>query len=149
MECPDSKLSGRLRVNTAKMVHETVDDEVIVINLDTGTYYSIMGTGAEIWRAVERGLSRGQLLDTMAHAYGGERAAVIAAVNAFLDDLMSHEIILVDEAGSEDIPAALNGPAARPFVPPTLAVHDNMADLLMLDPIHDVDEQGWPNRLRE
>ena len=30
------------------------------------------------------------------------------------------------------------------FVPPMLARFNNMSDLLLLDPIHDVDEQGWP-----
>ncbi len=35
------------------------------------------------------------------------------------------------------------------FEPPKLAKYTNMSDLLMLDPVHDVDEQGWPNRKPE
>jgi hypothetical protein len=139
------KPSGRLRVNT-KMVHETVDAEVIIIDLDSGTYYSIMGTGADVWRAVERGLTRRQVLDAVAHAYAGDQAAVRPAVDAFLDDLVAHGIVLVDQDAGDDSPAPPSGPASGPFVPPTLTVHDNMADLLTLDPIHDVDERGWPNR---
>jgi hypothetical protein len=27
---------------------------------------------------------------------------------------------------------------------PVLSIYDDMQDLLLLDPIHDVDESGWP-----
>jgi hypothetical protein len=33
---------------------------------------------------------------------------------------------------------------SRQFVPPVLERYDDMEDLLLLDPVHDVDAQGWP-----
>jgi len=37
-------------------------------------------------------------------------------------------------------------PAGRPpFVKPILQKYTDMADLLLLDPIHEVGEQGWPH----
>ncbi len=145
----DFKPAGRLRVNLASMAHETVDEEVIIINLETGTYYSIVGTGVAVWQAIERGLSRRHLVAAMAKAYGGNPSAVSAAVEAFVDELVREEIVLVEEGGEVAGPVELNRLAAGPFAPPTLAVHTNMSDLLLLDPIHDVNEQGWPNRPTE
>ena len=34
-----------------------------------------------------------------------------------------------------------------PFVAPELKRYADMQDLLLLDPVHDVDEKGWPNAL--
>jgi hypothetical protein len=46
--------------------------------------------------------------------------------------------------------ASLQGaaPEARAvaFVPPSLAKFQDMQDLLLLDPIHETDEPGWPAR---
>ena len=35
-------------------------------------------------------------------------------------------------------------PEGTAFNPPVLSVYSDMEDLLLLDPIHDVDETGWP-----
>jgi hypothetical protein len=46
-------------------------------------------------------------------------------------------------------PAAPDDPAPAEratFIAPVLAVYTDMQDLLLLDPIHDVDEIGWPTR---
>jgi hypothetical protein len=41
-----------------------------------------------------------------------------------------------------------NGAASldrRPFAPPIFERYDDMRDLLTLDPIHEVSEEGWPH----
>ena len=53
-------MTARYRINSPPVIHQTLDGEVIVVNLDTGTYYSLVGTGAAIWDAVERGASVGR-----------------------------------------------------------------------------------------
>ena len=36
--------NGRLRINTPKIVHETIDGETVILNLDNGNYYSLVGS---------------------------------------------------------------------------------------------------------
>ena len=43
----------RLRVNRPTVISETIDGEAVVINLDSGHYYSLDGTAGEIWSLVE------------------------------------------------------------------------------------------------
>jgi predicted transcriptional regulator len=38
-----------------KVVHEVFDDEIVIINLDNGNYYTLTQTGADIWGLVETG----------------------------------------------------------------------------------------------
>jgi hypothetical protein len=140
--------SERLVVNREKIVHETFDGEVIIINLDTGTYYNLVETGVDVWRGVEQGLAREALLDSLARHYSAERDAVAAVVNPFVDELVSEEIVILEPSnGDATARLQLDAPAnGRAFTPPALSRFTNMSDLLLLDPIHDVDEHGWPSR---
>src|SRR4029077_17954546 len=44
---------GGLRLNTPHVIHETIDDEVIVINLASGSYYSLKGAGTDVWDVLQ------------------------------------------------------------------------------------------------
>ena len=37
------------------MVADVVDDEVVIVNLDNGTYYSTEGAGCDAWRLLTAG----------------------------------------------------------------------------------------------
>lgn len=148
----------RLSVNDAKVVHETIDDEVIIINLETGTYYSILQSGVDVWLVLAQGVERQQLLEAMANRYAAERDVVVEAVNTLVDELVSAEILVAEPTNygaSEsklELSAILpNGSehGTVPFVAPSFTTYTNMSDLLLLDPIHDVNDQGWPNRRPE
>lgn len=138
--------SERMVVNRKKIAHETIDGEVIVINLESGTYYSLVESAAVLWNGIEQGATHKQLLEAMAARYTAPRAEIETATNAFLDELVREEII-VNEPG--DAPADIlpeTNSTPQSFTPPALTRYTNMADLLLLDPIHDVDEQGWPSK---
>jgi hypothetical protein len=143
--------SERITPNRPTIIHETFDNEVIIINVETGAYYGLAGTGVDVWRGVEQGASRQQLIDAILCRYPAERDAVATAVNTFVDELLHEEIVVLEQRddGTER-PFALDQPSETlPFVLPALSKFTDMADLLLLDPIHDVDEQGWPNRRPE
>jgi hypothetical protein len=43
-------------VDPRRVVHETIDGETILIALETGVYYSLSGSGPEVWDLVLAGL---------------------------------------------------------------------------------------------
>jgi hypothetical protein len=63
-------------------------------------------------------------------------------LEAFASLLESHELILPSVGESAKAPAAPTD--KRPFKPLQLEVYTDMRDLLLLDPIHDAAEAGWP-----
>ncbi|HWE82426.1 MAG TPA: PqqD family protein [Gaiellaceae bacterium] len=135
----------RFKVNTPPVIHQTLDGEVIVVDLDSGTYYSIAGTGAEIWAAIEAGATTEEAILSMQRRYGDDEE-VGAAVSRFVEELVAGDLI-VTAAERTEAPALPEEPAGERFVPPTLTRYTDMQELLMLDPIHEVDENGWPNSL--
>jgi Coenzyme PQQ synthesis protein D (PqqD) len=143
-----SQMSQRYGVNP-KIVNETIDGEVIMLNLDRGRYYSLTRSGAEAWDALRNLATPAEIVDHLHGHYAAERSEIEAAVRRLVDDLCREELIapLADGTGA---PAAIangrhNGTRA-PFEAPRLQVYTDMEDLLMLDPIHEVDETGWPSR---
>jgi hypothetical protein len=138
---------SRLCVGGPSIVHETIEGEVIIVNLDKGLYFSTDGVGACIWAMVVAERSADEILLWAKDALdAGE--AVDADVAEFLDDLRENELVReVAETpdGDFDLPAA---PAT--YAKPTLHVYADMEELLLLDPIHDVsDDAGWPHAAPE
>jgi hypothetical protein len=137
--------SGRYRVASAKIVWQCFEDELVAINLESGKYYSVNSTGSTIWRLMEAGWSpeaaAARLLDGVPSEEGGQQ------VLAFWARLIEEGLVSPDPAPSaecrEDVPAG------SPWTPPSIAVFSDMQDLFLLDPIHDVDEAGWPSRPAE
>lgn len=62
----------------------------------------------------------------------------------FLGDLAAENLISAAE-GSAPLLAPSDDDGAAEFPAPRLERYTDMQDLLLLDPIHDVDERGWPN----
>jgi hypothetical protein len=139
-------MSTLYRINRPKVISEAFEDEVVAVNFDTGSYYGMRTTALTIWNLLEQGASRQTLTRRMAALYHGDQQAITEAVSEFLEQLRTHDLIAEAPAAGADIGA---GPAVDhrgPWEPPVLSVYEDMKDLLLLDPIHDVDEQGWPAR---
>jgi len=135
--------SAAFRVNSPTVVSDTVDREVVMIHLDTGNYYSLRSTGALIWDALERGATVASItaaLDATAH----NGADVGAVVGSFVDELMS-EALIVHAGPSDASSSATVAHSPEPFEPPLLEKYTDMQHLILLDPVHEVDEgEGWP-----
>ncbi len=145
----------RFRVNAPQVVHQTLDGEVVLIQLASGIYYSLRGAAAEVFGRLERGDSLGDVVaGTVAHREGGP-AGVEAAIRRFAEELAAEGLIVAveDEGGalgpvpSDREPAALTLGPLGPLGPLTIERYDDLRDLVLLDPIHEVAESaGWPRR---
>ncbi len=144
-------MSRSLHPNSPAVSSETFDTEVVIVNFDTGTYHSVQGTGVEVWRRIEQGATAEELEAALAARYEGGREAISAAVAEFTGQLLALGLVVGD--GDGGAPAARDDVTAAaeklPFVAPTLNTFTDMQELLWLDPIHEVDEAGWPVPARD
>ncbi len=134
------------RINAPTVLSETIDGEVVILNLDSGNYFNTMGSGAVIWEAIQSGLALPAIEAGLAARYGLPADEARAVLGRFVEELSDHALIMPhDEAVVADVNGAtLFSEAGEAFTPPELGVHSDMQDLLLLDPIHEVDEMGWP-----
>lgn len=135
----------RFRVNEPNVVYEAFDEEIVAVNLDSGNYYSISRSGPKIWMDIADGSSSEEIVDRLASCYTGEQYAIVSEVEAFINRLLAEKLI-VEAFELPNGRTAPNGFALEkaPFEAPVIENYSDMQDLLMLDPIHDVDPAGWP-----
>jgi len=124
-----------------KVAHEIIDGEAIVIHFDTGNYYSLGGISAQLWQWFTAGARRQQILN----AFQDLQPDQIQSLDGFIDSLLKEQILekIIADAGLQ--PASPLSEYGAPFETPKFSKYNDMQNLLMSDPIHDVDETGWPN----
>jgi hypothetical protein len=133
----------RLRINAPRVIAEAIDGEVVAIDLATGTYFSLRGSAYEVWTAAAVGAGVDEVADRLRAIYGEVPDADVAA---FVDELIAAELLVADDGETERHP--LDAPTAgASYEPPVLESFTDMQDVILLDPVHEVDpEQGWPRR---
>jgi hypothetical protein len=135
------------RIDTQQVVHEVFDGEVLAINLETGAYYSLPGASHELWLLVNDGLPVSDIVDHFIAAHEGNSDAVDAAVREFLARLSAESLIFGSETPKAALPAAVCRPSIKSSTPLPVfefKMFTDMQDLLLLDPIHDIEDEGWP-----
>lgn len=132
----------RFEVNSPNVVSELMDGEVVIVNLEVGAYFSFDGAGAEIWRCLELGMSLRETAEWLANEYN-EESMPPGIVNEVAGQMLEEALIRPVE-GTKTFTEPPHGSDQRPFVNPTLHKYTDMEELLQLDPIHDVDDMGWP-----
>ena len=139
------------RINAPRVVHQTVDGETIVIDFESGTYYSINKVGAIIWDHVAKGSTINEIVQVLGRQYRGVLPDIENAVANFLAEIQRESLISpIDIEGQPQSTYLTSNPTIEHtatdsvFELPVLCKYTDMQDLLLLDPIHDVDERGWP-----
>ena len=137
------------------IAHEIIDGEAVIVNFDNGNYYSLNKNGTEIWSYIEHGASVMTIIEECTRRYKGSRIEIEESVHQFLANLEKENIISMCREGTEEnadpIKATEGEPnTAKPkFETPVLNIYTDVQELLLLDPIHEVDENGWPNIKKE
>ena len=137
----------RFRLNAPNVIAETIEGEAILVDLRTGNYYSIQGSGSQIWEALARGVGVGRVAEEVSKAFSIERAEAEAAVSSLSEELEREGLIVpIDHTdGEETSPSLQLSSNGRLFTAPVVEKYTDMQDLVLLDPVHEVDERGWPH----
>jgi uncharacterized protein YgiM (DUF1202 family) len=145
---PRAHATDRFEVSRPEVVGSVVDGEVVAINLDTGDYYNISGAGTDVWVAVDQIASTQEVATRLANRFGVSVDEIADAVAGFIEELCSEGLIRAADPGATggepsmgDLPSDGN----TAFSPPVLEKFTDMEDLLLVDPVHDVTERGWPH----
>lgn len=122
-------------ITNEKIVHETVAQETLVIDLGTGTYYSFNETASYIWQELVSGQTLQTIIETLSASFPDQTSGIRADLHSFTTSLT--EAGLLCEC-SESIPKKDIEPLSiDSYRSPTYEVHTDMEALLLADPIHE------------
>lgn len=133
--------------NAPRIIHETIDKETVAIDTESGAYFSITGSGYLVMQMLDQGADVESLSTQMAAAFALEPSALRPLLEAFVAELLA-EALIVPVAGEVNTAGKIQLQRAHDeaFTPPALEKFTDMSDLLLMDPIHEVSDAGWPHR---
>jgi hypothetical protein len=133
------ELKDRFAPRSADVAWEDFDGEYVVLDLARGRYFSLLGGAALVWRALTSGHSVHSLCAALPPD-DVRRAQIVALV----DRLLGYDLLVVSSLPTAPPDGSANE-LARTEGPFNVEMFDDLADLMLADPIHDVDpDTGWP-----
>jgi hypothetical protein len=136
---------GCFRVNSPSVIYERFDDELVAIHLDTGTYHSMPRAAAEAFVLLPEEATVPEVADARAARHAATAEQIVAALEPFPEQLQNEQLIASVKTRKPRGPLRVSGNASGlPFVAPSSQTFPDLEGLLLLDPIHEVGEEGWP-----
>ena len=114
----------RYRVNSPSIIHESLDGEAVILNLQEGVYYSLNETGNEIWKLITLGAS----IEEIAALFETEDLAMPTVIAAFLAELEQEKMIVPVE---QETPFESINQEKKRFQTPQLHAYHDMKEPLL------------------
>ncbi|WBL76371.1 PqqD family protein [Bradyrhizobium xenonodulans] len=130
------------------LISQQFDSEVVLANYQNGVYYNLDGSAAQVWLGLKANRTVEEIASAFAAATGGDVPSVTQQVQAFVDSMLAEGLIA---EGATDARVEISNETWAPvlsgaFAAPEFQRFDNLRELLLMDPVHDAGEEGWPLR---
>lgn len=125
---------------------EQFPDEIVAIDLERGIYYNLSEGAADAFPAFATPATAAGVAAHIAPRYAGELDAIEAAVAGLLSELVAEGLVqAVPGGGAAPAPAAALA-EKLPLTGFALKKHDDLQELLVIDPVHGAGDEGWPSK---
>lgn len=78
---------------TTNAVHRQVGSDVVLLDLDSGTYFTLSGTGADIWRHLMAGLTVAEVCRAITFTYDIDEATAKFDLRQLIEQLVDHNLL--------------------------------------------------------
>ena len=139
--------SQSYRVHEPDVIHQLFDREVVVVDLRNGSYYSLSESGGTAWLAFgSAGASIDAVTELLATIYTLPPDVIARDLRRFVEELTARDLIVACPQGEGVMDAATVATPAAAYSPPELRSYNDLQELFLLDPVHEVDAvAGWPH----
>ena len=87
---------GVLTKRLDRFTETAIDDEIVVMKLDTGDFFSLSGTAAAAWRLIDGSRDRPDIVAALAAEFDADNGRIAADVDAFLLELCDAGLVARD-----------------------------------------------------
>ena len=74
-----------------------LNEEVVILDLSSGVYFGLQGVGSVMWHYIQEPRTVQELVDHLQSEYAISQEACVAKTVGFLEDLVRHGLIAVNQ----------------------------------------------------
>jgi len=89
-------MTGRLIKCADRFVETSIDDETVVMDLESGDFFSLSGSALTIWSLIDGRRDTAAILADLAAEYGTDEATIADEVAAFVTELADFGFLRID-----------------------------------------------------
>ena len=134
----------RFELFDQNIVCDIFGDEVVLVNLETGVYYSLMYSASQVWTRVQNQYTIAEIVSDFEQLYNNSSEEISPAITAFVDNLLKLKLVKTSNLTERILVDTKIGKIKTAFEEPLIETFSDLQDILLLDPVHDVDQKGWP-----
>ncbi|MGB3071758.1 MAG: hypothetical protein WBC18_24645 [Ottowia sp.] len=134
-----------LKLPHGDIVFENYEDEMVLLNLPEGIYFTLDRVNADGLLWLLSAPSGEAALEAVRARHAGEAGEIETGLTQLMELLTSAGLALPRAEGEPGLTLDI-GPAqpGSRYAPPRLERYDDIEDILKFDPVHEVTEAGWP-----
>ena len=78
------------------VVWRDVDGEIVLLNVITGQYFGLDGSGSRVWQILDRGaVSVGAVCETLSTEFDVDRATIESDVTTLVNELVAQQLVSI------------------------------------------------------
>ncbi len=89
----DNQPMARITKQQTNLIETQVDDELVVVSLANGEFYSLKDTGLAIWEAIDGQRDEASLVNLLQDKFDAPQEQIAKDVRAFLADLAQNGFV--------------------------------------------------------
>jgi len=78
---------------TGSFAETEIDDEVVLMHLDSGEFFSLTGTAIDVWRLIDGSRGREELIAQLSSEFAAEPGQISADVDELLERLRTANLV--------------------------------------------------------
>ena len=86
----------RIEKNRDRFVETAIDDEIVIMRLDTGSFFSLSDTAAAIWRLIDGTSNEDVIVSQLQRDFAGNGATIGRDVQEFVSELTEMGLLASD-----------------------------------------------------
>jgi hypothetical protein len=85
---------NRIEHFAKKLAWRRVDDEIVILNLETSVYFSLDGIGSEIWEMIHQKKSEQEIVESLVKKYSSTEDIIRKDVQNLIKQLKKEKLLL-------------------------------------------------------
>jgi hypothetical protein len=79
----------------ADLLETTLDNEVVLMSIERGSYFGLEGTARRIWQLLAQPMTKSQLVQALCLEYAAEPEVIARDLEPFLQKMIDNAVVVV------------------------------------------------------